>query len=133
MGKCLLLAAALSLASLLLIPRPVAAGLLWCQHCPQVAIPTQHQPRVTGPIQQTTQSPSNVQRDRIATDAGFNGDGEAVSSGPRHPSEEGTLPSSDCGARADGDCPEGASPTGRSSPALPHGRILDLLLAVEGR
>ncbi len=91
MGKCLLLAAALSLASLLLIPRPVAAGLLWCQHCPQVAIPTQHQPRVTGPIQLTSQSPSNVQRERIATDAGFNGYGEAVSSGPRHPSAGGTL------------------------------------------
>ena|SRR5919199_5988768 len=126
MGKCLFLAVALSLVSLLLIPRPVAAGLLWCQHCPQVAIPTQHQPRVTGPT-------SNVQRERIATDADFNGYGEAVSSGPRHPSEGGKLPDSDCGARADGDCPEGASPTGRSSPALPHGRILDLLLAVEGQ
>lgn len=111
MGKCLLLAAVLSLAGLLLIPRPVAAGLLWCQHCPQVAISTQHQPRVPGPIQPTIQSPSNVQHERIATDAGFNGYGEVVSSGPRHPAAGGTLPGSDCGARAEGNCPEGASPT----------------------
>jgi hypothetical protein len=51
MVKSLLLAAALSLAGLLLIARSVAAGL-------QVALPTQHQPRVTGPIQLTIQSPT---------------------------------------------------------------------------
>jgi hypothetical protein len=44
----------------------------------QVTIPTQHQPRVTGPIQLTIQSPTSVQRELLTTDGGFNGYGEVV-------------------------------------------------------
>ena len=73
----------------------------------QVAFPTQHQPRVTGPIQLTIQSPTSGQRGLLATEGGFNGYGEVVFRDQAGSPKAARY----CGACADGYYPESAGPT----------------------
>lgn len=102
--RSLMTASCVSLLALLLLAMPALAGVTWCRADPivelngtevqvWVAIDSQYEHLVSGPVEVTVFTPSRIDKRTTFLDAGFNGFGEEVNFRHRgRVSRDGSFP-----------------------------------------